>query len=129
MDFVLLRYVTPFQKCVDMCSSSGYRIEQLEEGTYTNIECEMNGGEDCEETVYQRIALTHDISVNGCSCPNVSVLDWILARMRVWCLVWTVECSVEVFTTSTFSRQSHVWWLIHSRASAASCGHLHLRYE
>lgn len=60
------------QQCIDKCSKS-YTITQLADATMLNIECEMNGGEDCEETKYQRIALEPAaFCVDGCSCPNAT---------------------------------------------------------
>jgi len=62
----------PVQKCIDKCSQA-YTITQLADATLLNIECEMNGGEDCEETKYQRIALEPQVGcVDGCSCPNAT---------------------------------------------------------
>jgi len=62
----------PVQKCIDKCSQS-YTITQLADATLLNMECEMNGGEDCEETKYQRIALEPQVGcLDGCSCPNAT---------------------------------------------------------
>jgi len=62
----------PVQKCIDKCSQS-YTITQLADAMLLNIECEANGGEDCEETKYQRIALEPQVGcVDGCSCPNAT---------------------------------------------------------
>lgn len=63
---------SPLQSCLDKCAA-GYRVTQLGPETLHNIECEMNGGEDCEETKYQRIALEPQVGcVDGCSCPNAT---------------------------------------------------------
>jgi hypothetical protein len=60
------------QQCIDKCSKS-YTLTQLADATMLNIECEMNGGEECEETKYQRISLEpHAFCVDGCSCPNAT---------------------------------------------------------